>query len=54
MFDAAHAALFALRIEQVAAPIKTHSRLVVLGVRLADVRGEPIDKVQEASAACGL
>ena len=53
MFDAAHAALFALRVEQISAPIKTHNGLVaqlgqhvVLAGHLADTHGEAINKVQ--------
>ncbi len=53
MFDAAHAALFALGVEQFSAPIKTHSRLVaqfgqhvVLAGYLADAHGEALNKVQ--------
>ena len=60
MFDAAHAALFALRIEQVATPIKTPGRLgaqfgrrVVLGGHLADVHGESINKVQRLRQLAG-
>ena len=53
MFDAAHAALFALGVEGLAAPIKTHNGLVakfgqhvVLAGRLADTHGEALNKVQ--------
>lgn len=53
MFDAAHAALFALNVEQINAPIKTHSRLVaqfgrhvVLAGHLPDTHGEALNKVQ--------
>jgi uncharacterized protein (UPF0332 family) len=53
MFDAAHAALFALDIEGLHAPIKTHNGLVakfgqhlVLSGRLAAEHGEAINIVQ--------
>ncbi len=53
MFDAAHAALFSLRAEDIAAPIKTHNGLVakfgqhvVLTGHLADAHGEALNKVQ--------
>jgi uncharacterized protein (UPF0332 family) len=53
MFDAAHAALFALGIEEIRKPIKTHSGLVakfglhiVRGNHLAASYGEAINTVQ--------
>src|SRR5579863_6412185 len=53
MFDAAHAALFALGVEGMDAPIKTHNGLVakfgqhlVLGNHLAAERGEDLNAVQ--------
>ena len=53
MFDAAHAALFALGVEGLAAPIKTHNGLVakfgrhvVLAGHLADTHGEALNKAQ--------
>jgi len=53
MFDAAHAALFALGVEGINAPIKTHNGLVakfgqhlVLGNHLADEHGEDFNAVQ--------
>ena len=53
MFDAAHAALFALGVEQLTAPIKTHSRLValfgkhvVLAGHMGAEHGEAINKAQ--------
>ena len=53
MFDAAHAALFALQAEDITAPIRTHNGLlaqfgrhVVLAGHLADVHGEALNKVQ--------
>jgi uncharacterized protein (UPF0332 family) len=53
MFDAAHAALFALGVEGVAAPIKTHGRLVgqfgqhvVLAGHLPATHGEALNKAQ--------
>jgi uncharacterized protein (UPF0332 family) len=53
MFDAAHAALFALGVEAVTAPIKTHARLVsqfgqhvVLPGHLPALHGEALNKVQ--------
>jgi uncharacterized protein (UPF0332 family) len=53
MFDAAHAALFALRAEDIAAPIKTHNglvaafgRRVVATGRLAAEHGSDLNKVQ--------
>ncbi len=53
MFDAAHAALFALHAEDIAAPIKTHNglvaqfgRQVVLAGHMADAHGEALNKVQ--------
>ncbi len=53
MFDAAHAALFALRVEDVAAPIKTHNGLVakfgqhvVATGQLAAEQGSDLNKVQ--------
>ena len=53
MFDAAHAALFALGVEQIAAPIKTHiglvaqfgQRVVLAGHMSAD-HGEALNRVQ--------
>ena len=49
MFDAAHAALFALGVEEIKAPIKTHNGLVakfgqhlVLGDHLAAEHGEDL------------
>jgi uncharacterized protein (UPF0332 family) len=53
MFDAAHAALFALGIEEASAPIKTHNGLIakfgqhlVLGHHLAATHGEALNTVQ--------
>ena len=53
MFDAAHAALFALAVEGMAAPIKTHNGLVakfgqevILKGRLPSTFGEDINAVQ--------
>ena len=53
MFDAAHAALFALGAEDAAAPIKTHNGLiakfgqqVVLGGHLSASHGAALNKVQ--------
>ena len=53
MFDAAHAALFALGVEGIAAPIKTHSGLVsqfgqhvVLAGHIAGAHGEALNRVQ--------
>jgi uncharacterized protein (UPF0332 family) len=53
MFDAAHAALFAVSVEKIIAPIKTHNGLVakfgqhiVLGGHLLAEHGEAINKVQ--------
>ena len=53
MFDAAHAALFALGVEEIKAPIKTHNGLVakfgqhlVLGNHLAPEHGEDFNAVQ--------
>lgn len=53
MFDAAHAALLALGVEGVTAPIKTHNGLiakfgqnVVLAQHLPAVHGEDLNKVQ--------
>jgi uncharacterized protein (UPF0332 family) len=53
MFDAAHAALFALRAEDFAAPIKTHNGLVarfgqhvVATGQLAAEHGSDLNKVQ--------
>jgi uncharacterized protein (UPF0332 family) len=53
MFDAAHAALFALGIEEASAPIKTHNGLIakfgqhlVLGRHLAATHGEALNTVQ--------
>ena len=53
MFDAAHAALFALQAEDITAQIKTHNGLlaqfgrhVVLAGHLPDVHGEALNKVQ--------
>ena len=53
MFEAAHAALFSLQAENIAAPIKTHNGLVaqfgrhvVLAGHLSDAHGEALNKVQ--------
>jgi uncharacterized protein (UPF0332 family) len=53
MFDAAHAALFALGAEDATAPIKTHNGLIakfgqhlVLGAHLAATHGEALNAVQ--------
>ena len=53
MFDATHAALFALGVEQITAPIKTHNGLVALfGQRVVLARhvsaehGEALNRVQ--------
>ena len=53
MFDAAHAALFALGVEQKTAPIKTHTMLVgrfgqyvVLAGHLPATYGETLNRVQ--------
>ena len=53
MFDAAHAALFALRVEGMATPIKTHNGLiakfgqeVILKGHLASTFGEELNAVQ--------
>lgn len=53
MFDAAHAALFALGIEELRAPIKTHNGLiakfgqaVVLPGHIEAVHGSDLNKVQ--------
>jgi uncharacterized protein (UPF0332 family) len=53
MFDAAHAALFALRVEQITAPIKTHNGLValfgqrvVLAGHMSAEHGEALNRVQ--------
>lgn len=53
MFDAAHAALFALGVEGMAAPIKTHNGLlakfgqeVILKGHLASTFGEELNAVQ--------
>ncbi len=53
MFDAAHAALFALGVEGMAAPIKTHGRLVsefgrhvVLAGHLPATHGEALNRAQ--------
>jgi uncharacterized protein (UPF0332 family) len=53
IFDAAHAALFALHVEDIAAPIKTHNGLVaqfgqqvVLAGHMAAAHGEALNKVQ--------
>ena len=53
MFDAAHAALFALQVEAIAAPIKTHNglvaafgRRVVATGRIAAEHGGDLNKVQ--------
>jgi uncharacterized protein (UPF0332 family) len=54
MFDAAHAALFALGVEGINAPIKTHNGLVakfgqhlVLGNHLSAEHGEDFNAVQK-------
>ena len=54
MFDAAHAALFALGAEDISAPIKTHNGLVakfgqhlVVGKHLAAEHGEALNSVQQ-------
>ncbi len=53
MFDAAHAALFALGVEELSAPIKTHNGLVgkfgqhiVMANHLAAEYGSDLNKVQ--------
>jgi uncharacterized protein (UPF0332 family) len=53
MFDAAHAALFALNVEQITAPIKTHNGLValfgqrvVLAGLISAQHGEALNRVQ--------
>ena len=53
MFDAAHAALFALGVEQLTAPIKTHNGLVamfgqrvVLAGHMGAEHGEALNRVQ--------
>ncbi len=53
MFDAAHAALFALGIEEISKPIKTHNGLVgkfgeylVRGDHIAAEHGSDLNKVQ--------
>jgi uncharacterized protein (UPF0332 family) len=54
MFDAAHAALFALGIEGLAKPIKTHNGLVakfgqavIVAGHLPTARGQDLSKVQK-------
>jgi uncharacterized protein (UPF0332 family) len=57
MFDAAHAALFALGIEELSAPIKTHNGLIakfgqhiVLTGHLSAEHGADLNKVQNLRA----